>query len=331
MERVANLPTEQRADLFREAGVRRGTGSAVTEKDFWVCWVLKKLFADPALKEHIVFKGGTTLSKVFGIIERFSEDVDLILDWRLLGFGEGQESPFQDFSSNTKQDQFNKRFNEKAARYIADDLLPRLCSTFRECPQISAALDPADPQAIEVTYPATFSESYLRPNVRLEIGPLASWVPSASHVIRPYAADVFPGVFGDPHCPVVAISAERSFWEKATILHQQAHRAGAMPPRYSRHYYDLHRLAHSPVRATALHDLNLLKDVVEFKRRFYPCGWAKYEDARPGTFKLLPGEQHRRDLEKDYDGMRVMIFGEIPPFAVIYETLAQLENELNHE
>ena len=172
MERVANLPTEQRADLFREAGVRRGTGSAVTEKDFWVCWVLKKLFADPALKEHIVFKGGTTLSKVFGIIERFSEDVDLILDWRLLGFGEGQESPFQDFSSNTKQDQFNKRFNEKAARYIADDLLPRLCSTFRECPQISAALDPADPQAIEVTYPATFSESYLRPNVRLRDRPI---------------------------------------------------------------------------------------------------------------------------------------------------------------
>jgi len=104
-----------------------------------------------------------------------------------------------------------------------------------------------------------------------------------------------------------------------------------MPPRYSRHYYDLHRLAHSPVRATALHDLNLLKDVVEFKRRFYPCGWAKYEDARPGTFKLLPSEQHRRDLEKDYDGMRVIIFGEIPPFAVIHETLAQLENELNYE
>jgi hypothetical protein len=119
-------PTEQRADLFREAGVRRGTGSAVTERDFWVCWVLKKLFADPALTEHIVFKGGTTLSKVFGIIERFSEDVDLVLDWRLLGFGEGQENPFQDFGSTTKQDQFNKRFNEKAAQYIADDLLPRL-------------------------------------------------------------------------------------------------------------------------------------------------------------------------------------------------------------
>ena len=81
MDQAANLPSRQRAELFRETGSRRGIGSAVAEKDFWVCWVLKRLFADPAIKEHIVFKGGTTLSKVFGIIERFSEDVDLILDW----------------------------------------------------------------------------------------------------------------------------------------------------------------------------------------------------------------------------------------------------------
>ena len=229
MDQVANLPAKQRAELFQEAGSRRGTGSAVAEKDFWVCWVLKGLFADPAIKEHIVFKGGTTLSKVFGIIERFSEDVDLILDWRLLGFGEGLENPYQEFGSNTKQDQFNKRFNEKAAGYIAGELLPRLCSIFAVCPQVTAAIDTRDAQAIEVAYPAAFSETYLRPNVRLEIGPLASWVPSAPHVIRPYAADVFPELFADPACPVVAIAAERTFWEKATILHQQAYRTGVMP------------------------------------------------------------------------------------------------------
>jgi hypothetical protein len=331
MDQVANLPAKQRAELFREAGSRRGIGSAVAEKDFWVCWVLKRLFADPALKEHLVFKGGTTLSKVFGIIERFSEDVDLILDWQLLGFGEGLENPYQEFGSNTKQDQFNKRFNEKAAEYIAGELLPRLCSIFAVCPQVTAAIDIRDAQAIEVAYPAAFSETYLRPNVRLEIGPLASWVPSAPHVIRPYAADVFPELFADSACPVVAIAAERTFWEKATILHQQAHRTGPMPPRYSRHYYDLHRLVHSPVKDAALHAWDLLKDVVEFKRRFYPCGWANYELARPGTFKLMPSAPQRRDLEKDYDAMRVMIFGEVPQFARIIETLAELEKEINHK
>jgi hypothetical protein len=330
MDRVANLPGKERAELFREAGTRRGTGSAVTEKDFWVCWVLKRLFADAALKGHIVFKGGTTLSKVFGIIERFSEDVDLILDWRLLGFGEGLEDPYQDFGSKTKQDQFNKRFNERAAQYIAGELLPRLYSTFAVCPKVTAAVDPRDAQAVEVAYPAVLSETYLRPTVRLEIGPLASWVPSAPHVIQPYAADVFPEVFAEPTCPVVAIAAERTFWEKATILHQQAHRIDVMPPRYSRHYYDLHQLAHSPVKDAALHDWELLKDVVAFKQRFYPCGWANYEHARPGTFKLKPDPQQRRDLERDYDGMRMMIFGEVPPFARIIETLAGLEEEINH-
>lgn len=331
MDRAANLPAKQRAELFREAGSRRGTGSAVTEKDFWVCWVLKSLFADPAIKDHIVFKGGTTLSKVFGIIERFSEDVDLVLDWRLLGFGEGLEDPYQEFGSRTKRDQFNKRFNEKAARYIAGDLLPRLCSVFAACPQVTAAVDAGDAQAIEVTYPAAFSETYLRPNVRLEIGPLASWVPSASHVIRPDAADVFPEVFAEPACPVVAIAAERTFWEKATILHQQAHRVGVMPARYSRPYYDLHQLAHSPVKDAALQGLELLKDVVAFKTRFYPCRWANYERARPGTFKLRPDEPHRLELEKDYDGMRVMIFGEVPPFDRIIETVARLEEEINRQ
>lgn len=330
MDQVANLPSKQRAELFREAGSRRGTGSAVTEKDFWVCWVLKRLFADPALNEHIVFKGGTTLSKVFGIIERFSEDVDLILDWRLLGFGEGLENPYQDFGSKTKQDRFNKGFNEKAAQYIAGDLLPNLRSLFVVCPQVTAAVDPYDAQAVEVGYPAAFSETYLRPNVRLEIGPLASWVPSAPHVIRPYAADIFPETFAEPTCPVVAIAAERTFWEKATILHQQAHRNSVMPPRYSRHYYDLHQLAHSPIKDTALHEWNLLKNVVAFKQRFYPCAWANYEAARPGTFKLIPGAQHHRDLEKDYEAMRVMIFGDVPPFARIIETLAGLEEEINH-
>ena len=99
---------------------------------------------------------------------------------------------------------------------------------------------------MNVAYPAAFSEDYLRPEVRLEIGPLASWDPSDRHVIQPYAADSFPEVFEEPDCPVVAIAVERTFWEKAIILHQEAHREGATPSRYSRHYYDTYKLATSP-------------------------------------------------------------------------------------
>ena len=90
MNKVARLPAAERLDLFQETATQRGVSAAVIEKDFWVCWVLKQLFADAALGTRLVFKGGTSLSKVYNLIDRFSEDIDLILDWRLLGYGPDQ-------------------------------------------------------------------------------------------------------------------------------------------------------------------------------------------------------------------------------------------------
>lgn len=101
-----------------------------------MCWVLKQLFADTELGARLVFKGGTSLSKVFGLIDRFSEDIDLILDWQLLGYGPGQEDPYQDFESKGKQDRFNKGINRKAADYIAGKLTSSLQSLFAHCPEI---------------------------------------------------------------------------------------------------------------------------------------------------------------------------------------------------
>jgi hypothetical protein len=327
MDRIANLSAGDRRDLFRETAAQRSMNAAIVEKDFWVCWALKHLFADASIGEHVVFKGGTSLSKVFGLIDRFSEDVDLILDWRLLGYGTGQRDPFQHFDSATQQDRFNKQFNERATAYIANTFVHQLERTFATCVQVAVASD--DPQAVNVAYPASFSEEYLRPEVRLEIGPLASWVPSDRHIIQPYAAQAYPGVFDDPDCPVVAISAERTFWEKATILHQQAHRGSAMPPRYSRHYYDMYKLASSTTRDAALADQDLLRDVVAFKQRFYPSRWARYEDAQPGTFKLIPTAERVAELRRDYRDMAIMIFGDVPAFDAIVDALQRLELEIN--
>ncbi len=329
MDKVATLTSDQRGQLFQETAAERGMSAAVVEKDFWVCWVLRLIFSDPQWGTRIVFKGGTSLSKVFGLIERFSEDVDLILDWRLLGYGPGQEDPYADQPSNTQQDSFNAEFNARAARYIAQTLCPQFSKLFSRCPQVRVAVDSDEPQVVNVEYPAAFSLDYLRPQVRLEIGPLASFVPRSAHTIQPYAAQSFPRVFTDSDCPVVAIDAERTFWEKATILHQQAHRTHAMPPRYSRHYYDMDRLARSKIRQKALTDLALLKDVVAFKRRFYRCSWANYENARPGTFRLIPGQARLEELEKDYRQMKVMIFGDVPKFDQIIGMLKALEDEIN--
>lgn len=138
-------------------------------------------------------------------------------------------------------------------------------------------------------------------------------------------------VFQNSSVCICAIMAERTFWEKATILHQEAHRLKGkpQPPRYSRHYYDLAMMARSSAKAGALEDLALLRAVVEFKRKFYPSSWARYEFARPGTFRLVPPEHVHRTLERDYRAMRIMIFGEAPAFDKIMNDMKDLEEEIN--
>jgi hypothetical protein len=331
MDRVARLPARDRQDIFAEAAAQLGIMPIIIEKDFWVCVVLKLLFVRSSLGQSLVFKGGTSLSKVHGLIERFSEDIDLVLDWKLLGFGKGLKDPTPNFASNSKQDKFNKEMNSLAADYIAKTLCPQLDTlSQKEDIGLSVTVDDADHQVVNIRYPAAFSESYIRPEVRLEIGPLASWVPSARHTIKPYAYDVLPKVFENPTCEVVAIAPERAFWEKATILHQEAHRPTLIPPRSSRHYYDLYKLAISPTRDTAFAQVDLLTDVVEFKQRFYPSTWSRYDLAVPGSFKLLSVRaDHLKDLERDYQEMQVMLFGERPPFSAILERLQELESQIN--
>jgi len=331
MDKLARLPAQDRRDIFSEAAAHLGIRPTIIEKDFWACVTLKLLFQKSRFAKSLVFKGGTSLSKAHGLIERFSEDIDLVLDWTLIGFGVGQRNPMQDFTSKGKQDHFNKEINRLAAVYIAETLCPELEDLLRrEDVGLSAAVDLNDPHTVNIRYPAAFTETYIRPEVRLEIGPLASWVPSATHVIRPYAFDVLPQVFEDPACTVVAIAAERTFWEKATILHQEAHRKTRIPPRYSRHYYDLYKLAVSRVRKSALADPGLLADVVAFKQRFYPSSWARYDLAVPGSLKLLPVSSPQvKGLAQDYEAMQIMLFGTPPEFDEILRELKTLEAEIH--
>jgi hypothetical protein len=330
MDKVAKLSARQRSELFEASASKRKLQPAIIEKDFWVCWLLRKLFNVPELEGKLVFKGGTSLSKVHGLIERFSEDIDLVLAWGLIGYGEEGVDPWQDLPSINQQNRFNVEFNVKAARYIRETLCPLLEAITSSVNGIRCVI-PNDPHVIEVHYPAAFGSSAFTPEVKLEIGPLASWIPKGTHIVRPYAADDFPQVFDNPDCPVVAITAERTFWEKATILHQQAHRAEnrPMPPRYSRHYYDLFQMTKTNVAANAIAKLSLLADVVKFKQRFYRSPWASYETAKPGTFRLMPPESGDAVLRKDYKAMRPMFFSDPPPWNDILDGLRDLEQQIN--
>jgi hypothetical protein len=325
MESVALLSSAERGELFSETAARKGMTPAVVEKDFWVCWTLGRLFAHPDLSRLLMFKGGTSLSKVFNLIERFSEDIDLILDWRGVV---GENDPLAERSHN-KQDALNKTIDAKAVDYIGGELLAMVARAVDPVCRCAVATD--DLHALNVQYPAAFSDAYLRPEVRLEIGPLAAWLPHESYRIKSYAAEVFPQLFKQADCAVQAIRAERTFWEKATILHHEANRpeGNPQPLRYSRHYYDLAMMAASSVKDAALTDLALLADVVAFKQRFYPRGWAHYGLATPGTFRLVPSGHVLSTLEKDYGQMRNMIFGRYPGFDMIMQALRTLETEIN--
>lgn len=171
MEVVAKLKVSERADIFFETAAIRGMTPSIVEKDFWVTWVLKRLFEHDELSELLTFKGGTSLSKVYRLIERFSEDIDLVLDWRVLGV----EDPLCK-GSKSEQARLNDVIRKNAAIYVADTLFAMVSEALAGA--CVCALDRDDSFVINVQYPAAFASGYLRPKVRLEIGPFASWMPA---------------------------------------------------------------------------------------------------------------------------------------------------------
>ena len=179
MRDVANLSPKEKNELFSETARLMHTTKAIVEKDFWVVWTLDKLFSDERLNKILMFKAGTSLSKVFNLIGRFSEDIDLILDWRLVT----GEDPFADRGSNTKQNSFNVEVNEKAKVYIQEVLLPIISEIIESQCSCDFGEDERGNYFVNINYPSAFGDVALRPQILLEIGPLASWLPSRNRTI----------------------------------------------------------------------------------------------------------------------------------------------------
>ncbi|NOQ15971.1 MAG: nucleotidyl transferase AbiEii/AbiGii toxin family protein [Methyloprofundus sp.] len=324
MKGVAELSAEERSELFKETAIRKGITSAAVEKDFWICWVLMKIYTHPRLSRVLRFKGGTSLSKCFGVIERFSEDIDLILDWTELT----QVDLTQELS-NTKQSKLNDEINSQARDFIKQELLPLIQIEVEG--YCLAEIDEDDAHTVNVSYQSSFPNHYLRDQIRLEIGPLAEMVPFGRYSVKPYAAEEFSKLFKQPSIELDAIKPERTFWEKVTILHAEAHRPDnrPQPSRYSRHYYDVYRMLGTEIEQAALENLDLLEDVVRFKKKFYYSAWANYDLAILPTIRLVPGGKVLTRLEADYAEMREMIFGDYPLFGDIMSAISVFETRLN--
>lgn len=178
---------------------------------------------------------------------------------------------------------------------------------------------------------APSAQSYIEPRIKLEFGSLTDQRPMGAHPITSWVAEEFPGEFQEAQAQVVAMEAERTFWEKATILHAEYHRAPDKPMRlrHSRDFYDLYCLAQHPAGARAISDMELLNRVVQFKEKFFPSSWANYASAKPGTFKMTPPDHRLLALQEDYRKMHDMFFEEPPGFQEILKRLREIENQLN--
>ncbi len=336
MSQIHLLPAERRRRFFTEAVTATGIPFPIIEKDYWVVWTLERLFSIPELKTHLTFKGGTSLSKVYRVIERFSEDIDVSIEKDFLGFDHAKDP--EKASSKKKTRAAVEALGQACADYVQNKML----TTLRTSIAIelgtdkgwNIVVDEKDPdgQTLLFEYPnLTPKGGYIQQVVKIEMGARSEHWPVSEHPIQSYAKEALKDLVTETPVRVCVLNAERTFWEKATILHQYAHfpQDKAFPPRISRHFYDFHRLLNSEIKAKALGALELLERVAIHKSIYFASGWACYETARKGSLKLSPSPRILGALENDFNLMNQMFFGEIPDWQSILRTIKQFESEFN--
>jgi hypothetical protein len=327
-----DLSADEQRLYFEQAALRRNVSPVLLEKDFWVCWLLGILFASE-FADSLVFKGGTSLSKVFGVIDRFSEDIDLSVSPEFLrlpdaGTSRNQANKWMAAAEAACSLAVEKRIGPKLEEAVAA-VLGKGKDAWFEFMTDAATNSPVLLFHYSTTQPPGFA--YLRRSVKLEFGSLTDQQPTGRHAVRPLITEVLPDAFADWRCEVVALEVERSFWEKATILHAEYHRpiGRPTPDRFSRHYADTAALARHPSGRSAIDQDELRNRVVKWKAQFFGSSWARYDLAQPGTFRLVPPPNRISELRIDYEAMKDMYLSETIPFDAVLAALAELEQRIN--
>jgi len=342
MDEVARLLSRDRADLFLAAAAVRGLNPRIVEKDFWVCWTLRRLFTLPDAEPGLIFKGGTSLSKVYNAIKRFSEDVDLSFNRKDLGYPDTDELIAM---SRKQREATLAAISKRCHELVSGEYLDRLRTEFaKHLPgppnhwELTVAEDDDSGQTLNFRYPPALSAgrteapAYIIDAVRLEFGARSDHWPAENKTLSAYAAEALPEQFKDAIVHVRVLSADRTFWEKATILHMWHHAPLDKPfrDRRSRHYYDLAMLINQEIGVRAMQDHALLLQVAKHKSVFFQSAWASYGTAKPGTLRLLPKAERLGVLRKDFAIMRQeLLFDSPPTFDEVIATLTAAERSIN--
>lgn len=335
---VITASDTERRGVFLSASARLGTAVQNIEKDFWVCWTLDVLFNGlQSGGPRLLFKGGTSLSKAFGLISRFSEDIDITVFRDDLG--QSAEIADLDALSGKKRRARLDAIRDACQVYIAGPFIAQ----FKEraasvIPEERFRLEPdpddKDGQSLLFWYPAVTASTgdYIRSAVKIEAGAKSALDPHVAACITPYVKQDLPAL-DLTVTNVTTVEPSRTFWDKIMILHglRQWHdRRGELRhggQRVSRHYYDVHRLQQAPTAAAWQADLPLAIDCAHHARLFFGSADLGLDRAAPGT--LTPSPAMREALEKDYAAMAGMVFGDIPSFGAVLRSTEDLEHKVN--
>lgn len=334
MNTFLGMPEADRRDAFVVAADQVGLPPSAVEKDFWVCWTLRTLFEEPTVGRYLAFRGGTSLSKVWGFIQRFSEDIDLVVAPGALGIDPAQ-LPSVEASKNQNMLR-SERLVEACEYWASQTVMPALSRAVGGQSDTSGcklALDAQNPACLLLTYPPLLPRlDYTGNVVRIELCAKADPDPTEPATIKPYVLEQLAGLDPRPETRVTTVSARRTFWEKACLLHAYCHSRGVEHPRrhLSRHAYDLWKLDQAGIAETCITDPDLLRSVVGNQMTSFRVNGLDYADIKPGSLRLVPDERRLMGLASDYAALRdAMIFGTSPEFSELIEGLEHLESRIN--
>ncbi|MCP4336038.1 MAG: nucleotidyl transferase AbiEii/AbiGii toxin family protein [Gammaproteobacteria bacterium] len=338
MKEFIVMPEERRRLVCTEAGAQLNLFEIAVEKDFWVCWTLRKLFELPEWGACLTFKGGTSLSKCWNLIERFSEDIDIVIDRGALGF-DGDNAP-ENAPSKKQTEKRLKALRAACQRCVSDSIYPALIdvisSDMPETLEWTLEPDPDDPdeQTLLLFYPTAFPEraAYLRRAVKIEMGARSDTDPAEPIGVRPYISDAFPDLLSEPGTDVRAVMPRRTFWEKAMLLHEETFRPAANKGRreaMARHYYDLYRLIQAGIGDQSAQDLDLFHRIAAHRQVFFRYTWVDYSTFDFDQLRLVPAEADRSAWQADYEAMQQeMFYGDVPTFDEILAVVANFQARL---
>lgn len=331
MDSYFDIGADEQKAVLQFGSQTLGLTENIIEKDIWLCWVLEQLFAMPDAPA-MAFKGGTSLSKVFKVIDRFSEDVDVTLDYCFFEL----LNPFEPSLSKNQLKKFSERLRQHVKEFSLHRLVPYMqarLNTLADAAQCSIEASD-DGEKIYIYYPSVASSTsdYVKEAVLLELGGRNAIEPNKQFTVTPYIQETL-NTLQFPQATITVLDAERTFWEKATLIHVECQRGVRQSAeRLSRHWYDLSKLYGNTIGQSALSDLVLLKDVVAHKSIFYSASYANYEACLQGDLRLIPEGEALKLLEKDYSKMVTagMFYGDAPSFDELIAQLAQIQEHINN-